>query len=272
MTNLGVMLLSSLEEDPQTLITNKNYAMSQKLDGRRVLIECGERKAIGFSRQGEPCDLPDSVENQLSKTPNKFVFDGELLNNTYWVFDIVEIPSGSIRERSWIERQELVETLVNDNMFPNIKRVVQHYTTESKQAFFERCRDSGAEGVVFQRLSGVYRSGRSSDAWKHKFVSEVDCVITDTHEGGRENLVLALYDGDALVSVGKVSSLTGDGPTLSVGDVCTVRCLYATGSDRLFHPTKPKRRTDKSPHECTINQLDAIRVNKTVLTPAQEKD
>lgn len=252
--------------EPKPYILSDNWAMSQKLDGQRVIVECGERSVKAYNRQGLERDLPDSVATPLMATPNKFIFDGELLGNDYWVFDIIEIPTGSIRSHPWVQRQELLSVLVSDGQFPNMHKVQQYFDYDAKQTFFERCVAESAEGVVFNSLSAPYSAGRSAGVLKCKFISEVDCFIIGEKEGDRDNFVLAVYRDGEVFPCGKVSALTGDGPDLKVGDVCTVECLYSTKAGRLFQPTKPRLRTDKSAEECDFKQIEDILVNKKVIS------
>src|SRR5690606_23534732 len=68
----------------------------QKLDGDRVYGEVEAREIKGWSRSGEPYRLPDNVSFEFDRKPfdGKWAFDGELLGDTYFVFDVFMETSG----------------------------------------------------------------------------------------------------------------------------------------------------------------------------------
>jgi ATP-dependent DNA ligase len=121
------------------------------------------------------------------------------------------------------------------------------------------------EGLIAKRVGAVYREGLRSRDWvKIKRHHEIDCVVTWLG-AERANMGVGLYDGDHLVDVAEVGRLTGDGRRCQVGDVVTVRCLYASDTNRLIQPTLPRLRTDKTARECTLDQLHAARTNPHLL-------
>ena len=113
----------------------------------------------------------------------------------------------------------------------------------------------------------IYTPGlRSPGILKAKFVKTVDCVVLGLRRNGKDNVVIGLHDADGtMVDIGEVTGLAGDGNTLKVGEVCEVQYLYAVDPlrPRLVQPTRPTRRTDKTPDECTLDQIQFT--DKTVL-------
>jgi len=121
------------------------------------------------------------------------------------------------------------------------------------------------EVVIFRKRGSSWSAGKSGNLLKYKFTKDVDCVVL---ERGTEinNLILGMYNEDGiLVPVTKVSAETGDGPTLQPGEVCKINLLYVLEGGKVYLPTKPMRRTDKLAHECTIDQLDGLVVNKEMI-------
>jgi len=267
MMKMRVQLLSEISESLiDKYIHSDNFALSQKLDGRRALVSRSGLNVRCIGRSGLEADLPSGVRESFMRVKSDWTFDGEIIDDTYYVFDILEYPSGSIVDRPWLERNNLLQTVLK-NFSESVKIVRQSLTTEDKQSHYEDCVTAGAEGVVFCNISSPYKAGRrSSQALKYKFVKTIDCVVMDKSINGKENLVLGLYDNDnKLTDVGKVSAITGDGKIyeFQIGDVVTVRYLYGTKSYRLYQPVFPILRLDKEAEECRMNQM--ILKSETIL-------
>lgn len=256
---LGEIVRSTVDD----LIESDDYAMSQKLDGRRCIVQCGHN-VISYGRNGNTTNLPTNIEEAFSRVQAGWVFDGEIIKNTYHVFDVIGISSGTVASLPWIERQKLTAALANFS--DDIKIVPQALTSESKREHFNKCLEINAEGVVFCKIDSRYRFGlRSPLSLKYKFIKTIDCVVIGKSINDKDNLVLGLYDNNQIVDVGKISAITGDGKNyeFKIGDVVTVRYLYATKSRRLYQPVFPILREDKDPKECQINQM--IMKTETIL-------
>jgi len=239
-----------------------NYAMSQKIDGHRIFIQTDP--LITRTRGGEERDLPPDLRDLFASFKGRWVFDGEILDKTFYPFDILVTPKGDIRQWPWETRQMLLLKLRN-NFNASVSIVRNSITTNDKRVLFDKCQENNSEGVVFARRDGVYRKRKTGSLYKYKFVKQVDGFVTAMGINGKDNFELSVYDGDLIVPIANVSALTGDGPRLEIGSVVTVNALYATRDNRLYQPVKPMLRTDKSANECTIDQLDVIKTNKTVL-------
>ena len=87
-------------------------------------------------------------------------------------------------------------------------------------------------------------------------------MVIDRGINGKDNLLLGVYRDGEMVEVGKVSALTGDGPRVSIGDVVTVKVLYASAAGKLYLPVTPHLRTDKSRTDCGYEQIIALQTNK----------
>ena len=234
------------------------WCVQQKIDGERLLLEVQENGTVkAYNRNGDPKPIPDFLRNVRVYTPT--VFDGELLDGKYYVFDLA-LPKVKFQER--IKLAKLAVETANDT---NIVLVPTY--TDNIPNRIEMLKALGAEGVIFRKLSAVYRSGKSSALLKYKFTRDADCVIMSRPkeaEADKQNFYLGMYRDGSLVEVGKCSALTGDGPKAKIGDVVKVSCLYATDSGKLYQPVTPRLRTDKKPEECTIDQLETLTTNKKV--------
>lgn len=248
------------------LLVDDNWTNAQKLDGDRLLADFNgnfwNRNGAVYTKR-----IPVGVVRALAGATGPFVLDGELLDDgTYRVFDVV------MTGKDWTLDARLG---LLDQIFavwqpgPSVQILRVATGEEAKRRLMERVLAEHAEGVVFKRLDSLYLPGRRSADWsKWKWVKTVDCVVIGKGRAGKDNLVLGCYDPadpvGAPVEVGEVTACNGDGPTLAVGDVCEVTYLSWTGT-RLREPTRPRKRVDKRPEDCTTDQL-VISRSKEILS------
>lgn len=253
--------LAKATNNPTQYLNSDQWGMQQKIDGWRMMLECGPEGVSTLNRRGEPLECPQEIKNSFIDFTTHWLFDGELLDDTYYIFDVLEIPTGNIQSWSLSKRYELLYMLEN-KFADNVKLLP--LIVEGKEEALERFKELGSEGVVFKLLSAEYLNKRTSAFLKYKFIKQVDCVILDAGINEKDNFVLGMFNGAEYVDVGKVSSLTGDGPNAQIGSVVQVDILYVTEGNRLYQPVKPRIRFDKKPEECSIEQLESFKTNKLV--------
>lgn len=159
-------------------------------------------------------------------------------------------------------------------------------------ALFDAAREQRLEGIVAKRLDSRYEPGRRSRSWqKIKLVHEVDAVVVGWRpgSGGRSgslgSIALGLYDDGDLRYIGSVGSgfdgrslgamaellahFTIDEPPFDTGGiqasdeitwvrpelVAVVEYREVTSTMHLRAPVFKGMRSDKSPRECTIEEL-----------------
>jgi ATP-dependent DNA ligase len=88
---------------------------------------------------------------------------------------------------------------------------------------------------------------------KAKFTFTVDVVVHEVRAEGRNNCTYRLFDNGTWVPAGSVSLEAR--PEVRPGDVIEVRALYASAEGLLYQPVMQRVRNDKSPTECTVDQL-----------------
>lgn len=246
----------------QLLVSDK-WGMQQKLDGQRMIVRCGS-EVEAFNREGAPKNCPANIRKYFSSL-HSWIFDGELIGDQYYVFDILEIPTGNIQNWTFQRRNELLQKLASKLQKP--VHVVPLFI-DNKKEILESLMEKKSEGVIFKQLEAPYVGKKTYSFLKYKFVNDVDCVVLGRDLDDKQNLSLGMWDGNKLTEVGRVSSLTGDGPRARVGDVVKVTILYSTKDNRLYQPVKPIIRTDKSPLQCTTSQLKETRTHKEVFKTA----
>jgi ATP-dependent DNA ligase len=244
----------------EALLKSDKWAMQQKLDGQRMIVKCGE-KVEAFNREGAPKKCPKEIMDYFSTLSTSWTFDGELIDSKFYMFDILEIPTGNIQ--NWtLERRDQLLTKLSTKLADPIYKVP--LIRKDKKEVFESLQEKHVEGVVFKQLEAPYLNKKTYNFLKYKFVNDVDCVVLDAGFEDKSNLVLGMYDGREFVEVGRVSSLTGDGPKVQIGDVVKVTILYSTKDNRLYQPVKPMIRTDKKPKQCHLSQMKETRTCRDI--------
>lgn len=255
-----------------TLALDDGVVFEQKLDGHRVMLVSpgGDAEPIALTRNGQPYTkgLPKKVRDWRFPEGNAYgdmILDGELVGDTYWVFDMPRSVANNETTPFNVRRyalEQVFEFLTHN--CSAMRLVPQAKTTEAKQALAAEAQAHNFEGLVAKRKDSPYRAGGRTGEWlKLKFVSTADCIVTAVRDDGKESVALGLYDGQGVVDVGRASLIgkekRGD---IAVGDVVEVNYLYFTGT-RIYQPRIVRKRTDKPMHECTVDQMK--HVNKEVL-------
>ena len=262
--------VSSLEH----FINDDSWVMEQKLDGNRILLVSPgmDMPPTAITRNGSLYSkkIPTAIQN-FRFPEGEWVLDGELVGDTYWVFDIPLIATDStLGQPLWVRRATL-EVLLANISHP-FKLVPQAKTVDEKIALAEVALKQNFEGLLLKKVDSPYRSGGRTDEWlKVKFVSTADCIVTGVRTDGKDSVDLGLLDVDpsgslapTLIQVGRASLIGKEKQcAISVGDTVEVRYLYCGAGGRLYQPTILRRRTDKRPDECTTAQLKYV--NKAVL-------
>lgn len=239
-----------------------DWVLQQKFDGHRLLIRFQDGILRGFSRNGTQKEVPLVVADSLAPISRlgEFWLDGELVHQTgnrrgsvYHVFDMMVDWAP---ELAFAARSGMVDAIVGQLNSSVVVAVETVYEELEKIGFIRTMIESGAEGVIARDANGVYEAGkRSMGCLRFKFTKSVDALVMEKSRGGRDNLILGLWNGEGFVEIGAVSALTGDGPRVQKNDVVEVKFLYVGANGKLVQPVTPRLRTDKEPEECLIEQL-----------------
>jgi bifunctional non-homologous end joining protein LigD len=249
--------------------------------GKSVVVD-GE---IVVLKGGKPdFSLLQKREHVESRT--KISLLSKLYPATYMVFDILYINGdGWIMDRALKERKEALEEVISET--PHVLKV--EWIKSKGGEFYEKVVALGMEGIMAKKLGSVYQPGRRSEDWlKIKKSDTVDCVIAGYLEGEGwrtgyfGSLILALYDGNTLVHVGQVGTGFDSEFVRQFGEklkeievdqpyfdtefkrkvhwvkpvyVCEVEYLETTKDGKLRAPVFRRLRSDKSPEECTVDQI-----------------
>jgi bifunctional non-homologous end joining protein LigD len=256
-------------------------ALDAILDGEIVALDEG---VPSFQKLQQRMHLRDDRKiEQMMKT----------IPVAYMVFDILFLDRTDLTAKPLIERRRILEELI----VPSQQIQLSPVTPETGIALYEAAAKTGLEGIMAKRALSIYSPGSRSRDWlKVKVTFDADVVIAGWTEGeGRRagtlgSLVMAVYDGPELRYVGNVG--TGfDARSLAEtmervgsldevdaqfpGDVirsraelrrahwvepslvASVEHRQLTDAGRLRAPSFKGFRDDKTPAQCTWEQLMA---------------
>ena len=258
-TEIQCVLLNPIGQDEaEKLIDNDDWTIQHKLDGVRFMLgkEAAGRSPYGINRKGKRVSVPTVIWNVVTNFDDSFFIDGELIGETFHVFDILEYRGECLRKKSLIERMKYLKTLFKYIESENIIRTPIYVKKEEKREAYENLIKENKEGVVFKHIDAHYNVGRPASGGnylKYKFYSTCSCIVTDINK--KRSAAIGLYKGKKLVKAGNVTiPVNFDVP--NVGDVVEVKYLYARKqSGALYQPIYLGKRTDINPEECQQTQL-----------------
>ncbi|MET0306107.1 MAG: ATP-dependent DNA ligase [Solirubrobacterales bacterium] len=303
---------------PQLALTRKQlpegeeWAYEQKLDGFRAIVFVDGDGAYIQSRGGK--DLTRYFP-ELSFAPGRYVLDGELVIRDadgnlefdalqerihpaasriallsqeipadYVAFDLLAEGDEALLETPFGERRARLDTLAGRLSVETSKLSPD---PEQAEQWLRK-----TEGTMAKQLDAVYLPGKRKGMAKVKREREIDCVVMGWRPGKEEgtvgSLILGLYDGNDLRSVGHISGFSMSAKRamremlapLETGDQGTAEPSRWTGgrdlewvalrpelvievgydhaaTGRIRHGARFRRfRDDKSPRECTFDLLD----------------
>ena len=243
--------------DPLMYINNPAWMEQQKLDGERLLGEVNDREVTGYNRRGDLMRVPENIAADFDKKAftGKWVFDGEILGPTYFVFDCVQAQNAITPETPYSDRFQFLTHLM-ERWNPVNVRLVPHATKTNKKAFFDTCLNNNVEGVIFKLGAGRYRPGkRTMESLKCKFTTTAEVFITDLNRTGSLGVSTAIIHNGKQVDAGGCKLPAEAFDFVKVGDVIEVRYLYASQDHKLVQPIWIRPRFDKNAEECTTDQL-----------------
>jgi len=236
-------------------LDSPTFMMQEKKDGRRVMVRKHDGQVIGSKKLGLEIALPTPiVEGILALPSDRLELDGELVGDTYHIFDVLHNGDQSFLtepyQRRYAHLKQLPLTspldLITGVMLPN-----------DKAAAFARLKAAGVEGVVFKDVWSRYMPGRPARGGgqlKYKFVSSVSCLVSAHNT--RRSVHLALIDEtQRVVSIGNVT-IPANQAVPALQSVIEVRYLYAMpDSHQLIQPVYLGLRDDILAHDCRLSQL-----------------
>jgi len=256
-TGLVPQLLNSIEEaEVERLVGDDAWAMQEKFDGRRMLLQKQGVAIHGINRKGLIIGLSSAVMVAAHAIPGDFVIDGEAVGDVLHGFDLLELNGEDQRPLGYRERLTALLNLLVSAQQRHVRLVTTAFVTNQKASLLEQLRSQKREGVVFKRLDAVYTAGRPNAGGpqlKHKFYATLSAVVGKLN--AQRSVEIVLRDGSRRVPAGNVT-IPPNHRVPGVGTVVDVRYLYAfSESGCLYQPTYLGPRSDVSERECTVGQL-----------------
>ena len=259
----AAQLLTPIDDDELArFLADDTMIAQQKIDGMRVLATVGE-PVIVTNRDGQATKVDLRKFAGLSYLPEGTILDGELLDDGYWIFDLLQLGATDVRKQGYLARWGVLDNEVEPALTGDARVVPIASGKKAKQKLHDKLRSAGAEGLVFKHRDAPYSSGRPSSGGpqrKHKFVKSCDVVVL---ENAGNAYLMAVYDGKSLFEVGKVFAGTTNASrklldgALGRGErpICEVKYLYATDDHQLYQPVFVRTRDDKPAKQCIRAQL-----------------
>jgi hypothetical protein len=241
-------------------IKDPRWLMMQKMDGQRRAVRCNSKTAIGINRNGEEVPLDSNLERKLVRACRELdfkydtVLDGEIIGETLWVFDCLEINGADHRQHAFRDRLTLANDFVAACHTVDIQIVPVYRNEGSKWDALRQIQDTGGEGVVFRLATSPYRPGRPGklgDALKFKFWHDIDCIVGEGRDGKRSVSLWLINGWNGKKELWGYAKVHDNYPLPKLGAVVKIRYLYAV--DKLYQPQYEGERDDKRPSECVYN-------------------
>jgi bifunctional non-homologous end joining protein LigD len=269
---VAAQLLVALEDDElDRALADDRMVAQQKLDGVRVLVHRADT-LIATNRDGQVTELAGAALAGLEYLPQDTIVDGEVLDDAFWLFDVLRLAGTDVRKLGYLERHGLLDSELEPALTRGASVLPVAIGGKKKRSLLTKLRAARAEGMVFKDRGAPYTSGRPSSGGpqrKYKLIKSADVVII---ENAGNAYRMAVYDGRTLVDIGRVFAGTTNASRkdldarLARGEqpVAEVNYLYATDDQKLFQPVFVKARDDKRANECLRDQL--IHTNRRIVT------
>ena len=228
--------LAKLADDP---FSDANWLFEIKWDGVRTVAFLSDGKVRLVSRTGRDVTAEYTEFQQLARNvgANTAILDGEIvaldesgrsnfqkLQNrigsvnpsqklletiplTYYFFDLLYCNGFDLRQSPLLARKELLAQILRGD---ERVRYSEHQLEKGKE-LYEAAKDQGLEGIVGKQIESPYTGNRTGLWLKFKIVNELDALVIGWTAPRRTRqyfgaLVLGLYDGKELKSIGSVGT------------------------------------------------------------------
>lgn len=241
------------KEDAGALLRNPAYLLQEKHDGERRLVEKSGSVVRGINKKGMYVSLPKRLIKEFEALNRDFIIDGELIGETFYAFDALEVDKTNLRPLSAKVR---IATLYNLGIF-NTQIIFSKtaFSQEDKKALIDAVFEERGEGVVFKDVKSTYQAGRPNSGGtqlKYKFYKTASFIVSGVNSV--RSVGICLYDGNETIKVGNVT-IPSNKEVPNAGEIIEVRYLYAFEGGSVYQPTYKMARTDVAPEECQLTQL-----------------
>ncbi len=204
-----------------------DWSYEVKWDGYRAqIVKEGSRVALASRNLKDITETFDGVATAArALRSNSAILDGEIvaldaegrpsfqalhhwatagLAIVFYAFDLLHLDGESLLKTPLDQRRASLRRLV-----PGTDLLLSDALPGSPAEITDAVKQLGLEGVVAKRRRSLYEPGRRSDAWvKVRFAKHQELVVGGYTPAptGFDSLVVGYYEGQALLSAGKVRS------------------------------------------------------------------
>lgn len=209
----NVQLANKYFDKPE-VVEGKEFVLTTKIDGSRIIAMKDNGKVSFWTRQGQPYEGLVDLQTELENSPeDNFVFDGEIiaidtdLENTYkntmklsrtkdqakhglqmLVFDYMPIANFKMQccPLDYRSRRGVLTAIFDFNNFKYFKLLPKLYQGTDTSKIIEILNEQvalGNEGIMLNVVNAPYHFGRTWDLLKIKLFKDCDLVITGFEEG-----------------------------------------------------------------------------------------
>ncbi|PJE00952.1 MAG: DNA ligase [Mycobacterium sp.] len=247
-------VISDTEAD--RIMADPQWVMQEKFDGRRLMLRKVGASVEGINKLGLIVGVAAPIAAAARALPGDFVLDGEVIDDTLHVFDLLSYDGFDLREQAYGDRYLTLTHLIDvAGPATHIHYVDCWSDGHDKAEQLAQLRERNAEGVVFKRSDAPYRPGRPNSGGtqlKLKFVATISAMVTSVNQ--QRSVGVSLLDGDDWRAVGNVT-VPANQNRPQMGDVVEIRYLYAADGGALYQPVLLGVRDDVEPAECVVTQL-----------------
>jgi len=272
-------LLNDIDRDAALkLIEDDAWVMEEKMDGKRIAVAISASEVRISNKSSRACSIPAPIVTAIQSLrsleyPGPVLYveaDGELVGETYHVFDIFAVDGSDLRQRPYEARAALYAKLIGRNkalasgngVLDAIAAVETFYGTAAKREAFERIESRNGEGVVFKRRDMVYAPGRPNSggpALKFKFKESSTAICLGDSPDGKRSVRLGMLSSEGeMVYVGK-ATVPPNQPVPRLDDLCEIQYLYKYEGGALFQPCYSVSGTIKIVRTALWRKLSALR-------------
>lgn len=252
-TGIVPQLLNDIDEEGlEKCLSDDNWIMQEKMDGRRLLTKKVGSEFTAINKKGLSILIPEIIVNKIKEVEHDIVLDGEIIGERYYIFDVLEHKGQDLRKHSVKSRYDILTAINEINHW-----VVPAYFQESeKRSAFQELKEKEKEGAVFKKMDAEYVSGRPASGGnqlKYKFWASATVVVNSIHKTKRSVGVSVYKDGEE-VKVGNVT-IPPNYDMPKIGDIVEVIYLYCHVKGALYQSKYKGLRDDQNIDDCTYNQL-----------------
>lgn len=260
-------------EEALRVIPDPEWYAQEKFDGIHVICErTMDAEVRIYNRDGNASSkAPVTLYRTLESLPRGTVITGELLHGgPFMVFDALCVGGVSMLDARYKIRLGTVERIL-EAAFPDsheVRLVQTARTAHEKLAMLERLESEYAEGMILKWSEALYIPGRpivGGSMRRLKFRKSAEVILQrrpDPDDVHSFEMWVAVNAGQ-WINVGSVNANTLDVDNkpfydkIPPGGHAVAECsyLYATKGRKLYQPVIVRFRDDKTPDECTLDQL-----------------